>query len=131
MSQERVETVRRLYEQFAATRELPAPFFAPDFVWDMSTFQGWLERPEYEGFEGTMEFLRDWVGIWDEWGAGLEELRDADDRVVAIACQYGRAEETGVPLEMRYGQVWTFRGEQLIRAETYLDPGAALKAAGL
>jgi ketosteroid isomerase-like protein len=32
---------------------------------------------------------------------------------------------------MRYGQVWTFRGEQVIRVETYADPAEALEAAGL
>ena len=41
------------------------------------------------------------------------------------------AAKTGVPLEMRWGQVWTFRGEQLIRTENYADPAEALEAAGL
>jgi ketosteroid isomerase-like protein len=131
VSRERVETVRRIYDHFAATGELPAAPFAPDFVWDMSTFGGWLERPTYDGFEGATEFLGDWVGAWDDWEAELEEVHDADDRVVAVARQHGRAEETGVLLEMRFGQVWTFRGELLIRTETYADPAEALAAAGL
>ncbi len=131
VSRERVETVRRIYEQVVATRELPAAPFAPDFVWDMSTFRGWLERPAYDGFEAAREFVGDWVGVWDDWEVELEEVRDADDRVVVVACQHGRAAKTGVPLEMRYGQVWTFRGEQLIRTENYADPAEALEAAGL
>ena len=32
---------------------------------------------------------------------------------------------------MRFGQVWTFRGELLIRTETYADPAEALAAAVL
>jgi ketosteroid isomerase-like protein len=131
VSRERVETVRRIYEQFGATRVLPAAPFAPDFVWDMSTFRGWLEQPAYDGLRGAREFLGDWVGVWDDWEAELEEVHDAGDRVVVVACQRGRAEQTGVLLEMRYGQVWTFRGEQAIRVETYADPAEALEAAGL
>jgi ketosteroid isomerase-like protein len=131
VSRERVETVRRIYEHFAATRELPAAPFAPDFVWDMSTFSGWLEQPTYDGFEGAREFVGDWVGVWERWDVELEEVHDAHDRVVVVAHQFGRAEETGVPLEMRWGQVWTFRGEQLIRTENYADPAEALEAAGL
>ena len=131
MSRERVETVRRLYERFGATRQLPPEPFAADFVWDMSTFRGWLESPTYAGLERANEFLGDWIGIWDDWEVVLEELHDAGDEVVLIACQRGRAEATGVPLEMRYGQVWRFRGEQLIRTETYSDPAEAMEAAGL
>lgn len=130
MSRDRVETVRRIYEHVAATRELPPAPFAPDFVWDMSTFRGWLERPVYNGIEGAMDFLDDWIGVWDDWEVKVEELHDADDRVVAVAWQHGGAEETGVPLEMRFGQVWTFSGEQVIRTETYADPAEALAAVG-
>jgi ketosteroid isomerase-like protein len=131
VSRERVETVRRIYDHIAATGELPAALFAPDFVWDMSTFQGWLERPAYDGFEGATEFLGDWVGVWDDWEATIEEIHDLGDQVLLVAYQRGCAKTTGVPLDMRFGQVWTFRGEHLIRAETYADPAEALAAAGL
>jgi ketosteroid isomerase-like protein len=131
VSRERVETVRRIYEHLAATRELPAAPFAPDFVWDMSTFRGWPERPAYDGFEGAVEFLGDWVGMWDDWEATIEEIHDLGDRVLLVAYQRGCAKTTGVPLDMRYAQVWTFRGEQLIRTQSYADSAEALEAAGL
>ena len=126
-----MEIVRDGYEAFRARGEFVEDFVAPDFVWDMSTFRGWLESPTYAGLERANEFLGDWIGIWDDWEVVLEELHDAGDEVVLIACQRGRAEATGVPLEMRYGQVWRFRGEQLIRTETYSDPAEAMEAAGL
>ncbi len=111
--------------------ELPAESFESDYVWDMSNFRGWLERPRYEGIEGAREFLDDWVGIWDDWEATIEEIHDLGDRVVVIASQRGSAEAAVVPLEMRYGQVWTFRGERLLRTETFADPAEAMAAAGL
>jgi ketosteroid isomerase-like protein len=131
VSHERVETVRGVYEHVATTGELPPEKFAPDCVWDMSTFEGWLEQPTYAGFEAAAEFVRDWVRIWDDWELILEELHDAGDGVVGVVRQRGCAEETGVPLEMRFGQVWTFRGETLIRTENYADPAEAMAAAGL
>ena len=131
MSRERVETVRRAYEHVVATRELPAESFEPDYVWDMSTFRGWPERPTYPGVEGAMEFIGDWVGMWDDWEATIEEVHDLGESVVVVAHQRGCAEATGVPLEMRYGQVWTFRGDRVIRTETYADPAEAKAAAGL
>ncbi len=58
-------------------------------------------------------------------------FHDLGDRVLLVAYQRGCAKTTGVPLDMRFGQVWTFRGEQLIRTENYADPAEALEAAGL
>jgi ketosteroid isomerase-like protein len=128
VSRERVETVQRVYEHLMATRELPAEVFEPDYVWDMSTFRGWPERPTYAGFEGATEFLADWVGMWDDWQATIEEIHDLGDRVLIVAYQRGCAKTTGVPLDMRYGQIWVFRGERLIRTESYADPAEAKAA---
>jgi ketosteroid isomerase-like protein len=131
VSRERVETVQRVYEHLMATRELPAEAFEPDYVWDMSSFRGWPERPTYDGVEGAREFLGDWLGMWDDWEARIEEIQDVGDRVVLAAYQRGCAKTTGVPLDMRYGQVWSFRGARVIRTETYADPAEARTAAGL
>jgi ketosteroid isomerase-like protein len=131
VSRETVETVRRVYEHLVATRELPEEAFEPDYVWDMSTFGGWPERQTYDGFEGATEFLGDWIGMWDDWEATIEEIHDLGDRVLVLGYQRGCAKTTGVPLDMRYGQVWTFGGEGLIRTQSYADPGEAKAAVGL
>ncbi len=55
MSQEDLENLRSAYERFIVTGEFSGQF-APDFVWDMSTFQGWPERQTYEGIEGARTF---------------------------------------------------------------------------
>jgi hypothetical protein len=39
VSAENVEVVKRGWEHFKATGELPAEVVAPDFIWDMSTFR--------------------------------------------------------------------------------------------
>ena len=49
MSQENVEILLGGYEWFRAKGKFPAHLATPDFVWDMSHFEGWPEQQVYEG----------------------------------------------------------------------------------
>jgi ketosteroid isomerase-like protein len=130
MSEENVDNLRRAYEHFIATGEFSGQF-APEFVWDMSTFRGWPERQTYEGIEGARQFMADWLDAWDEWELELEELRGAGEIVVAIVRQRGRSKATGLPVDMHFGQVWQVRDGENLRMRMYASPDEALHAAGL
>ena len=131
MSQENVDIVRRGYEHFQATRELPAQFVAPDFVWDMSKFGGVVDQEVYEGIEATRRFVKDWNDAWDHWEIEVDRLHDAGDQVVAVVRQRGQSKATGMHVEMIFAQVWTVRDGMEARMEMYADPDEALKAVGL
>jgi hypothetical protein len=51
--------------------------------------------------------------------------------VVAAICQRGVGEESGAATELRYFQVWSFRGGKVIRLEGFRERAEALEAAGL
>src|SRR5215211_3435146 len=104
---------------------------APDFVRDMSTFRGWPERQIYPGIEGAKEFLDNWIQAWEDWEFRVESLHDAGEKVVAVVHQRGRAKPTGLPVEMRFAQVWTLRDGKQVRMEMYANPQEALRASGL
>jgi ketosteroid isomerase-like protein len=131
VSAENVESARRGFEHFVETGEPAAHLWAPDFVWDMSTFRGWPERKLYEGIEGTREFLADWVSAWEDWRLDLVELIDAGDDVVAIMHQSGRSKATGLPVDMTFAQVWSYENGRQTRMRMYADPEEALRAAGV
>jgi hypothetical protein len=78
-----------------------------------------------------MQFLAEWPDAWDEWELEGEEYIDAGERVVAIINQRGRSTASGIPVEMRFAQVWTLRDGQGIRMEMYASPAEALEAVGL
>src|SRR2546429_6902686 len=63
MSQANVEIVRSGLRHFQTTGELPWHLMTQDFVWDMSRFGGWLERPVYEGTAGARRFIDDWAAL--------------------------------------------------------------------
>lgn len=126
-----LELMRRGYEEFVATGELSDERMDPGFVWDMSTFRGWPERQTYEGIEGAREFLAAWTGAWEDWELSVEELHDAGDRVLAVLRQRGRAKATGMPVDMLFCQLWTYRDGKQVRMEMYASREEGLRAAGL
>jgi ketosteroid isomerase-like protein len=132
VAEENLEIVRERFALFIGSGENRAEWYAPEFVWDMSTFGGWPEKQQYPGAAGVDEFLSSWLEAWDDWHLELEEARQADDgRVVAISRQSGRSKATGLEAEMRFAQVWTLRNGLYIRMEMYADPDEALRATGL
>jgi len=127
MSQENVEVMRRGWKHFEATGEF---LVAVDFVWDVSKL-GWPDQQVYLGREGASQFMAEWTDAWDDWEMEVEDYLDAGDRVVTIVNQRGRSKATGIPVDMRFAQVWTFRDGQGVRMELYASVEEALQAAGL
>jgi ketosteroid isomerase-like protein len=127
MSQENVEIIRRGYGHYLATGELRAP---ADLVWDVSRL-GWPDQQIYTGLEGAMQFNAEWADAWDGWELEVEDYLDAGERVVVIINQRGRAKATGIPVDMRFAQVWSFRDGQAIRMQMYASTDDALDAVGL
>jgi ketosteroid isomerase-like protein len=132
MSQESVEVVRCYYAHRQATGDILAEAIAPNYVWDMSHFRGWPEQQTYEGIDGARRFVREWTAAFDDWAIEVVDIHDAGDhRVVAVIDQRGRSRSTGLPVEMRFAQVFTMSDGKQVRMEMYDDPDEALKAVGL
>ena len=127
MSQENVEILRRGYEDFLANGEIRA---GAELVWDVSNL-GWPDQQVYIGDEGAMQFMAEWADAWHDWEMEAEDFIDAGERVVVILTQRGRSKATGIPVEMRFAQVWTLRDEQGIRMQMYASVEEALEAVGL
>ena len=73
------------------------------------------------------DFLRDFAGAT----ISGEEFIDAGDSVLVRVDQRASGPRSGVPVRMRYYQVWTFRGDRVIRIESIMERADALKAVGL
>jgi ketosteroid isomerase-like protein len=131
MSLKNVESIRRAYEQFIATKRFVSEIAAPDFVWDMSNFHGWPEQQLYGGVAGAEAFLKDWTAAWDDWHLEVEAVHDAGEKVLVLVRQHGRSKAAGMPVDMSLAQVWTFRDGRQTRMEMYSDREEALKAVGL
>jgi ketosteroid isomerase-like protein len=131
VSGENVEILLGGYEWFGVNGRFPAHLATPDFVWDMSHFDGLQEQQVYEGVEGADDFFAEWGPTWDHWEVESEALHDLGDKARAIMKQRGTSKLSGIPAEMVMAMLWTFRDGKVARMEMYSDPHEALKAVGL
>ncbi len=66
-------------------------------------------------------FLPEWEGLVI---AG-DEFVDAGESVVVRLDQRGTGRQSGAPGQLRYFQVWTFRGTSVIRVESVMERAEA------
>jgi ketosteroid isomerase-like protein len=129
MSQENVETVRRIYDAFGEgdfARALEEG--EPDFEWipPEQDIQG-----PVQGLEGLRRFLEDQNEAFEDLRVEAEELKDHGDKVLALIRVRGRGRASGVEIDIRAANLWTFRGGRLIRGQVFPEREKALEAAGL
>jgi len=130
MAQDKLEIVRSIYERWGeGDFKSGLDLFDPNVVFvinpgfpDGGTYLG---KDEVAGY--TRGFLEPWIHITIE----AEELLPAGDSVLASIMQRGAGGASGAATEFRYFQLWSLRGDKVIRLENFRDRGEALEAAGL
>ena len=85
----------------------------------------------YFGVEAVAAYTRGLLEPWTRFTIEAEELVAAGDSVLAVVLQRGVGSTSGVPTELRYFMLWTFRGGKVIRIECFRERAEALEAAGL
>jgi ketosteroid isomerase-like protein len=132
MSEENVEVVRAVYErwsegEFGASVDL----FDRHVVFVPGTGFG-DDAGAYVGTEAVAGYTRETLlEPWTHLTVEAEEIVPAGDSVLVGVHQRGVGTASGVPTEMRYFQVWSFRGDKVIRLESFRERVDALEAAGL
>ena len=131
MSQRNVETVRHIYERWGR-----GDFRAGTELYDANILLVLrLEFPEagtYLGPEAIRRYMReDFLKDFEGASIAGEEFLEAGDTVVVRVTQSAIGPESRVPIEMSYYQLWTFRGESVVRIESIRTRSEALEAAGL
>ena len=137
MSEENVETVRRIFDSFAVVQDdlrrrdlaIGKPW-AEDVEFDASD----LALPDLgdgrlRGHEGVRRVWVAWLAAWEDITFEYE-LRDAREHVVALIEQQMHGSEE-MELEGRYAQLWTFKAGEVVRWKGFRDQREALEAAGL
>jgi ketosteroid isomerase-like protein len=131
MSEENVAAIRRIYEEWARGnfRE-GVEIYDPQVVL--------VQRPEfpesgtYVGVDGIAKYMDTFLDAWEKVTIEARELIESGDSVAANVVQRAVGKESGaVPTDFDYFQVWSFRGDRVIRIETIRDRETALEVIGL
>src|SRR3954454_9071019 len=96
---EAVEVVTALYRRFERG-EAPFDLLAEDVAWRVETLDAPVDA--WTGHRGVAEFIRLWLGSWDNYEFEFEEARDLPDgRVLAFFTERATGRGSGVPVEIR------------------------------
>ena len=108
------------------------------FLTILDTDVRWIAGEGAPGVQGTFRGIDDarnyyagWASAWEDWDWDIEEVREDQDVVVTRTWLTGRGRGSGLELDMRIGQVWTFRDGKVVRYESFPSWEQALEAAGL
>jgi len=130
MPDEHVDALREVYARwsrgdFSASLDVADPLIlfvlGPEFP----------DAGSYLGIEGLREYTRGFLEPWSRITIEAEEVTPAGDSVVVAVLQRGVGDESGIATELRYFQVWSFRGARAIRLENFRERAEALEAVGL
>jgi ketosteroid isomerase-like protein len=127
---ELLERLERMYALVWREHDLDAAFadLPDDFEW---VVPGHPDGAVRSGPHAVNEFFRDWMEQWDEPETEWKLQETRPDTILAIVTTRGRGRVSGVPVEMNFAQVWTFRGGEPIRMVLYPEPDKGRRAAGL
>jgi ketosteroid isomerase-like protein len=100
----------------------------PDFEW---VVPGHPDGAVRRGPDGVIDFFRDWIEQWDEPESEWKLETAGPDTILATVTTRGRGRVSGVPVEMHFAQIWTFRDGEPVRMVLYPDPDKGRRAAGL
>jgi ketosteroid isomerase-like protein len=129
MSRENTELVQRAYEVFDTDLAGLLSMLDPSIQWVSPRHS--LEPGARQGHEGVRDAFAATAMAWDGTTHTLEELIDADDKVLARVRFRGHGHGSGMDVDRSEFHVWTVRGGAVARFEWFYELAEALEAAAL
>ena len=125
---EMTELLDRMYARVWHERDLEAAFdgLPEDFEWIVP---GHPDGDVHRGPRAVLAFFRDWIDQWEDAESEWELEQTSPDTVLSCTTTRGRGRASGVPVELHFAQVWTFRGGVPIRMRLHADADSARRAA--
>jgi ketosteroid isomerase-like protein len=99
-----------------------------DFEWVVPDHPDGAVR---HGADSVIEFFHEWAEPFADLDIDWELQEAGPDAALAIIDMHGRGRVSGVPAEMRFFQLWTFRDGRAVRMEMFNDLDEARRAARL
>ena len=135
MSQENVETLRRLYAEWAkgnlwALRDIADPNIEWEWSPGLASISGGARI--YRGLDEIGAATLEFVDGWDRYWMTAEDFIDVDDEVVVVPMNlHARAAGSDKVIDQPSAGVWTLRNGKAVSVRYYDDRDEALEAAGL
>ena len=96
----------------------------PDFEW--TPLETSPVARVYRGHEQVRHYVEDWIATFENLRLDLEEPTEVGDRVLVVVRGHGRGRGSGLELNNRFCQLWSFRHGTAVAMEEYATREQAL-----
>jgi ketosteroid isomerase-like protein len=134
MSQENVETIARLYDEFLAHPERvddPRLFRFFDPAVEVRQQASFFTEGTFHGYDGLARLAQEMFEAFRDLHWLPIRLTESGDHVVATVEARGYGRQSGIEVNETATHVWTLREGRIVAWHAYLDRAQALEAAGL
>jgi ketosteroid isomerase-like protein len=122
-----IEVLERMFAAFEQGGvEAALEFIDPDFVVVIGPELS-AEPDVYRGHEGVRRYFAGFEGMEDVLLTPQEFIEDGE-RVLVPTVLSGRGASSGIEVEQRVVQAWTFRDGKAVRVEAFADLDSAREA---
>ena len=131
MSRENVELVRQFFKRWNESRD-PAWFVEKSRA-DLAIFSRYaeVEGQPFVGAAGVSRWIREIDENFDRYDARADEVRDLEERVLALGSVHFQARGSGLEMEQAMGWLFEFKDGKFSRIRFFETPALALEAVGL
>lgn len=135
MSEENVETIRRMYDAWLAEDyETVFQTYDPEIRLNPDPEASWVGIGEsYVGHPGVRRYMAAVYEAFVGYRPEVEDILDAGEgRVLTLAIEHGRGRSSGADVEARRtAHLWTLREGRAVQLDLFLDRRRAFEAVGL
>jgi ketosteroid isomerase-like protein len=126
------ENVERAYRAYDAIRRRDVDAFLGFMDTDVECVPLLMEPDgdSYRGRDGIRRWLNELFGVFPDFSADVQEVRDFGDLLVVAARTHGQSVGSDVPFRATVWQVVELRDGKVIRWRNYWSEAEALEAAG-
>ena len=116
--------IDRVFEGFARGEFAAAlPILDPDIV--LMIDEAIPDGGRYIGTEGVREYMTAFLEPWEHLTIAAKSVEEVGDTVLVECAQRGTGRGSQVPADLIYFQLWSFRGDRVIRLEIVRDEARA------
>jgi ketosteroid isomerase-like protein len=133
LSDENIELARRSFQAWSerdmewfVDNSTPEFAFVPGVVGEVEG----QEESAVRGAEGIRGHFATLDEPWETFDVDIDEYREVGEQVVCIGRVRAKGRGSGLELDQPIAMALWFRGDKIDRAQSFLDPTAAIEAAG-
>jgi ketosteroid isomerase-like protein len=118
------ELIDRVFEAFARGEFAAAlPILDPDVV--LLIDEGIPDGGRYIGHAGVRDYMTRFLEPWEHLTIAAQSVEEVGDTLLIECAQRGIGRGSQAPADLVYFQLWSFRGDKVIRLEIVMDEARA------